>query len=44
MAPKGNQVNIPELGSGEVCSGNATEIGDTGESPAKSYLFLLTVT
>ena len=39
---KGNQVNIPEPGWGYFY-GNVNEPRDTGGSPGKSYLFLLTV-
>ena len=38
---KGNQVNIPEPGCGYLY-GNASELGDVGGGPGKSYLFFLT--
>jgi len=43
LLSKGNQVNIPDSGSGEYkTSGNTNELGDIGGKPGKSYLFFLT--
>ena len=42
---KGNRVNIPEPGHGDLSSGamcgNANEVGDVGGSPGKSFLFFV---
>ena len=45
LRSKGNLVNIPELGGGDrplgAQRGNATERGDVGVEPGKSFLFFV---